>query len=205
MLKKSLFYIIMLTSSSCFNGGNNSTDPLQWDSKQIDKWFEKGEWLQGWQVKPDMSINRKTFTVSYFKNKERWDKAFAFLKNTDLSKLEAKRYDIDGENLYAQVSDYFTKNEENASYEAHRKHIDLQYIIEGKELIGLASLTNRKDILVPYDTTNDVEIMTVTGGKSLRATPANFFIFFPEDAHSPGLKDGESSHVRKIVVKVKID
>lgn len=205
MLKKLLFYIMVLTSFSGFIGCRNSTDPSQWSSKQIDKWFEKGEWLNGWQVMPDKSVNRKAFAVSYFKNKGKWDKAFTFLKETNLSNLEIKRYDIDGENVYAMVSDYLSKNEEDARYEAHRKYIDIQYVIDGKELIGNAPLTRKKDILVAYDTTKDVEFMTVTQGTNSRATPANFFIFFPEDAHRPGLKDGENSHVRKIVMKLSID
>ena len=47
----------------------------------------KHEWLNGWNVTPDASINKKEFAVYYFKNKERWDKAFAFLKDNDLTKL----------------------------------------------------------------------------------------------------------------------
>ncbi|MFA5820146.1 MAG: YhcH/YjgK/YiaL family protein, partial [Bacteroidales bacterium] len=38
-----------------------------------------------------------------------------------------------------------------------------------------------------------------------KATPDKFFIFFPSDAHRPGLKVGENSQVRKVVVKVKVD
>ena len=57
-------------------------------------------------IAPDASINKREFAVSYFKNKERWEKAFKFLKNSDLSKLEPKRYDIDGDNLYATISEY---------------------------------------------------------------------------------------------------
>ncbi|MFH1965312.1 MAG: YhcH/YjgK/YiaL family protein [Acidobacteriota bacterium] len=30
-------------------------------------------------------------------------------------------------------------------------------------------------------------------------------MFFPEDAHRPGLKDVENTPVRKVVVKVRID
>ncbi|MDP3002723.1 MAG: YhcH/YjgK/YiaL family protein, partial [Bacteroidales bacterium] len=137
--------------------------------------------------------------------KERWDKAFTFLKNSDLSKLEIKRYDIDGDNLYAPVSEYLTKNEEDARYEAHQKYIDIQYIISGVEQMGIAPMSQKKDVLVPYDATKDVEFMTVNQGVNYKATPDKFFIFFPSDAHRPGLKVGENSQVRKVVVKVKVD
>lgn len=196
---------MVLTSFLGFIGCKSSTDPSQWSSNQIDKWFKKGEWLNGWHVLPDPSINKKVFAVSYFKNKERWDKAFIFLKSNDLSKLEVKKYDIDGDNVYAPVSEYVTKTDENPSYEVHRKYIDIQYIINGKEIIGHAPLAMKKDILVPYDEPKDYELMTVSKGVSLKAAPDRFFIFFPDDAHSPGLKDELNSQVRKVVVKVKVD
>lgn len=188
-----------------FLGCKNSSDPSTWDDKQIDKWFEKGEWLNGWAVKPDATINRKAFAISYFKQKERWDKAFTFLKESDLSNLELKRYDIDGNNLYAPISEYVSKNEEDARFEAHRKYIDIQYVISGKELIGVAPVSQQRDILEPYNEEKDIMFMTVGFAEHYPASPDRFFIFFPEDLHRPGLKDRENSPVRKAVVKVKID
>jgi YhcH/YjgK/YiaL family protein len=203
---KNLFLKIMVLSSFLgIFGCKSSTDPANWNSKKIDKWFEKGEWLNGWTVTPDLSINRKEFAVSYSKNKERWDKAFAFLKNSDLSKLEIKRYDIDGDNLYAPVSEYLTKNEEDARFEAHKKYIDIQYVISGVEQIGITPMSMKNEILVAYDETKDVEFLTVTRADNYKATPDRFFIFFPSDAHCPGLKIDENTQVRKVVVKVKVD
>ena len=190
---------------AALSGCSGNSDPSAWSAQKIDTWFEKGDWLNGWQVKPDQSVNRKAFAISYFKNRERWDKAFIFLKSNDLTGLELKRYDIDGDNLYAPVSEYLTKNEEAARYEAHQKYIDIQYVVSGKELIGVAPVSQKKDVLEAYDPTKDIEFLTVTGGENLLALPDRFFIFFPEDAHRPGLKDGANSPVRKVVVKVKID
>lgn len=185
--------------------GCKKSDPSTWSSSKVDKWFEKGEWLNGWQVKPDSSINRREFAISYFKQKERWDKAFTFLKVNDLTKLELKRYDIDGDNVYASISEYQTKDDTVARYEAHRNYIDIQYIISGKELIGIAPLGDVKEILVPYDATKDIEFMSVNQIRNVSATPDRFFIFFPGDVHRPGLKEDVNSPVRKVVVKVKID
>lgn len=186
-------------------GCKNSSDPLTWSSKQINKWFQKKDWLNGWNIIPDSSINGNEFAVSYFKYKERWDKAFAFLKNTDLSKLEIKRHDIDGDNLYASVMEYVTKNEEDAKFEAHKQYIDIQYVINGIEEMGVAPLSSLKEVTIPYDTSKDVGFMTIKDGKFYNATPDRFFIFFPSDIHRPGLKVGQNSQLRKIVVKVKVD
>jgi len=200
-MKKLIVKIMVLTSFLSFFGCGTSSDPATWSNEKTDIWFEKGEWLGGWAVTPDASINRKEFAVSYFKNQERWDKAFEFLKNSNLSTLEIMRYDIDGDNLF----EYITKNEEDASFEAHKKYIDIQYVITGKELIGVAPIALKDETLEEYDATGDIEFMTVSSSVDHAATPDRFFIFFPGDAHRPGLKDGDNDKVRKIVVKVKVD
>ncbi|MFH0842814.1 MAG: YhcH/YjgK/YiaL family protein [Bacteroidota bacterium] len=187
------------------SGCKSTTDPSAWSSKEIDKWFEKGEWLGGWNIEPDVSINRKEFTISYFRHKERWDKAFAFLRNNDLTKLEVKRYDISGSEVYAPVSEYMTKNEEDARYESHVRYADIQYVISGKELIGIAPQSEMKQMLEPYNEANDIMFMTVNSISNHNTAPERFFIFFPGDLHRPGLRDGESVAVRKIVVKVRLD
>ena len=186
-------------------GSKSSSDPTTWSNKKIDLWFAKNEWKGGWSVMADASINKREFAVSYFKNKERWEKAFNFLKNNDLSKIELKRYDIDGDNLFATVSEYVSKNEDVAKFEAHRKYIDLQYVISGKEVMNIAPLSSIKEVNTPYDDKKDIEFVTVSKVVNYKASPSNFFIFFPTDVHRPGLKDGENSTVRKVVLKVKVD
>lgn len=203
---KNLFLKIMVVASFLsFIGCKSSSYSEKWSNAKIDKWFEKGEWLNGWKVLPDKSINRKEFAAAYFKNKERWDKAFTFLKNNDLSKLPVRRNEIDGDNVYALVQDYLSKNEEAANFEAHRKYVDIQYVINGVEMMEITPLTMKKAEVTPFNVASDIEYMTVTQKTSIKATPERFFMFFPSDAHRPGMKAGENSRVRKIVIKVKLD
>jgi biofilm protein TabA len=204
-MKKLIAVIMVVISFLGLTGSKSPTDPTTWSNKKIDAWFAKNEWSCGWQIKPDASINKREFAVSYFKNKERWEKAFKFLKDSDLTGLAVKRYDIDGDNLYATVSEYTSKNEETANFEAHRKYIDIQYVISGKELINVAPLTSVKEVVTPYDSAKDIEFLTVIKVVDYKASPSNFFIFFPGDVHRPGLKDGVNSPVRKVVIKVKVD
>jgi YhcH/YjgK/YiaL family protein len=203
---KNLFFKIMaVTTFLGILSFRSSTDPAKWSNRKVNKWFDKGEWLNGWQVKPDPSINRREFAISYFKHKERWDKAFIFLKGNDLKKIEVKRYELDGTNVYAPVSEYMSKNPEEVRYEAHKKYIDIQYVASGNELIGIAPISDKKDVLEQYNDIKDVMYVSVTKEVNFKATPDRFFIFFPDDLHKPGLKDGESTMVRKVVVKVKVD
>src|SRR5664279_1519656 len=204
-MKKLTVTIMVLISFLGLIGSKSASDPTTWSSKQIDKWFAKGEWSEGWTVTPDASINKRELAISCFKNKERWAKAFKFLKGNDLTKLELKRYDIDGDNLFATVSEYQSKNEESAKFEAHRKYIDIQYVISGKEIMNIAPIKSVKEVLNPYDASKDIEFVTVNNIANYKASPSNYFIFFPTDAHRPGLKDGANSPVRKVVIKVKVE
>ena len=204
-MKKVIIITMVVVSFLGITGSKNASDPTTWSNKKIDEWFAKKEWSQGWTVIPDASINKREFAISFFKNKERWEKAFKFFVNNDLAKLETKRYDIDGDNLYATVSEYLSKNEETTNFEAHRNYIDIQYVITGKEIMNIAPLNTAKEVVTPYDNKKDIEFMKVEKTVKYVATPSNFFIFFPVDAHRPGLKDGVSSPVRKIVIKVKVN
>jgi len=158
-------------------------DPSYWKASEIDSWFEKVEWLEGLTVAPDNSINRKAFAVSYFRDPDKWRKSFDFLRKSIQGDIEFRKYDIDGDKVYAIVSRYPAKNEEECRYEAHRKYIDIQYVFKGRELIGHADVKSKKDILTPYDPGKDIEFMTVHEGKNLTASQDSFFIFFPEDLH----------------------
>ncbi len=203
-MKKLIAIIMVIAGITGINGC--TSDPSQWSEEKINSWFEKGEWLNGWQVKPDASVNRREFAVSYYKDSEKWDKAFAFLRAHNLKDMEIKRYDILGDTVYAPVSEYTSKREEEGKFEVHRKYIDIQYVINGEEKIGVAPLSNRKETVVPYDESKDIEFMTVTDSTYHKATPENFFIFFPSEIHKPGIRLTEDSTlVRKIVVKVKVD
>jgi YhcH/YjgK/YiaL family protein len=186
-------------------GCSGTGDPSTWSSEKTDKWFDKGDWHKGWSVTPDKSIDRKALALAYYKNSERWKKAFAFLNDNDLKKIELKRYDIDGDNLFVTLSEYNTKNPEDARYEAHRKYIDIQYVVTGGEEIGIAPVTFQDSVLQEYNPTKDIEFLSIMDGKNSKADPASFFIFFPSDAHMPGLKEGVNAPVRKAVVKIRID
>lgn len=205
MIRK--FYISFIMTALFFGlfSCKENNNPGTWSEKKLDKWFAKGEWSDGWNVQPDNSIDKRALAVNYFKNKERWDKAFSFLKNSNLSTLETGRHNIDGDNLYASISEYLTKNESEARFEAHRKYIDIQYVVSGKEIMQIAPLALRDTVFQEYDETKDIEFFSVKEHKSLTATPEKFFIFFPSDAHRPRLKTETADTVRKVVIKLKID
>ena len=130
---------------------------------------------------------------------ERISKSFEYIEATDLKTLPAGKYTIDGENIFALISEYKTKLESEGKLEAHRKYIDVQYVISGEEQMGYVPL-NGQQILEPYKEEND--IVFFTGEKSFTKVSAGMFaIFFPEDVHMPGIFVEKRSTVKKLVIK----
>lgn len=125
----------------------------------------------------------------------------AFLRDTDFSKLADGRYELDGDRVVASISGYETKTE-NDRPEAHRAYADLQYLISGTELVGVAPLAdmefeveaNREGDIWFYR--GDTEKLTLTGDR--------FLVLFPQDAHAPCIAAGQPKTVRKCVVKIRV-
>lgn len=139
----------------------------------------------------------------YFSLGERISKAFKYLQTTDFSNLEEGRYDIDGDNVYALVSIYNTKPLSSTKWEAHKKYIDIQYVVSGKEKMGVTS----SDKVIPieeYSENNDCTIYKGEGNY-IYLDEENFALFFPSDIHMPGISVNLPKEVKKVVVKVKID
>ena len=181
-----------------------SPHPSEWSDQKINEWFDSGEYLNGLQIIPDPSIDRRSFAVHYHDHKEIWDNAFAFLKNVDLANATVGRIELGGE-MFAMVQEYFPRNRDSALLEVHQKYIDIQYLVSGIELIDLAPF-EKMTVTEPYDSDNDIAFGVVAEYSELPASPESFFIFFPTDAHRPSLKTSvsDSVSIRKVVVKVPV-
>lgn len=125
-----------------------------------------------------------------------------WLKSNNLANIEDGKYFIDGENLYANVQTYETKDE--APYEAHRKYADIQYMIKGIEKIGVCDYKNCSTI-EEYNEEKDIEFLKCNKDESHQVlNEGDFLILYPQDAHQPSLKFNRNQKVKKIVVKVLI-
>lgn len=179
----------------------NTLQDTSWTKAKAAKWFNSKTWLNGLKLKPHPSIDQLEFAKQYAGNKSRWDKAFAYLKATDLATIKAGHYQIEGEDVYANVTEAPSKDFDKTQYEAHQQYTDIHMMISGKEKIGVAQVS-AATVKTPYDNTKDIGFYNVEG-KIYVADPNTFFIFFPGNAHRPGIKvDGENV-VRKIVIKIK--
>jgi YhcH/YjgK/YiaL family protein len=130
----------------------------------------------------------------------RFEKAFEFIQTADLENLPAGKHMIEGDDIYASVSEYKTKTE--GYLEAHVKYIDIQIITRGTEQIGFFGLT---DQVVQDDYDEEKDIAFYFGDcEHLILQPGLFAIFFPKDLHKPGISVYAPVEVKKIVVKVRV-
>jgi YhcH/YjgK/YiaL family protein len=134
----------------------------------------------------------------------RFVKAFEYLAQTDFSSLAKGKYEIDGKNVFAIVNEYDTVPASGEKMEAHKKHIDVQYIVQGQELVGL-ELLQLQTPSKPYDDEADYMLFSDAPAFFMPLKQHHFAIFFPTDLHMPNLADGNSTRVKKVVVKIRID
>ncbi|WP_344973955.1 YhcH/YjgK/YiaL family protein [Compostibacter hankyongensis] len=166
-------------------------------------WFAGKSWLKGLKLTPHKSINQRVFTEQYHKNQAAWDKAFAFMRDHDLATMAPGKYPIDGEQVFATITEAPGKDKDKTQFESHRNYSDLQYVISGKEMIGVCPVSKAK-VTRPYNPAGDGANYTAKG-KYYLAEPGTFFIFSPEEAHRPGIKgDNSGTPIKKLVIKVRM-
>ena len=139
----------------------------------------------------------------YYNLSENIQKGLTWLKDADFNNISDGKYNIDEDKVFASVQTYKTKDD--AKYEAHRKYIDIQYMISGKELVGVLDIAKCKTCDA-YDENSDLEFLeTSVKDEFQNLREGEFLILYPHDAHKPSIADGEKTIVKKVVVKVAID
>jgi len=127
--------------------------------------------------------------------------ALAYLNAQDFARVAPGRYEIQGGDVFALVQEYEGKPFEEGFWETHRSFIDVQYLHAGKEKMGVAPLDSLR-VKKQYDAEKDLLVLD-GDGDFITLEPRQFTIFFPQDAHMPGLAAG-GGKIKKIVVKVRV-
>ena len=124
-----------------------------------------------------------------------------FLQTFDSSDYSVGRHDID-ENLFFFLNRYETKDEKDCVWEAHRKYLDIHYILEGQEHIAIDHI-KRQIIIEDYDADKDAVFLEGKVHTLVTMSPGDVMICYPEDSHKVGISTEERQIVKKIVLKVK--
>lgn len=129
--------------------------------------------------------------------------ALDYLASTDFRAVLLGRQELDGQRLFASLARYSTKPASDARWEAHRRYLDVQYVVDGEERIGWTPIAPELPIVEPYSAEKDL-IFFDAAGPLVELRPGRFAIFAPHDVHAPGLHvlPKEVCEVFKVVVKV---
>lgn len=129
-----------------------------------------------------------------------------YLKNTDFSKIENGKYELKEGKVFAIVQDYNSKPESEGKFEAHRKYIDIQFMVEGEEKIGIGNLDDFQEV-TEYDEEKDIVFLAPKDEAKtdlVKVVQGEYMILLPKDVHMPSLAVDSPAYVKKVVVKVLI-
>jgi YhcH/YjgK/YiaL family protein len=133
-------------------------------------------------------------------------KALHYAMETDFSKLEDGRQEIDGDNMFANLFHLTSKPVEETHPEMHKKYIDVQFWLSGEELCGVAPYEGGAVLIEEHEDQDLYFYEKVANESFIYAKKGCYAVFYPNDAHRPGVcVDGKATTYRKVVVKVKAD
>jgi len=104
------------------------------------------------------------------------------------------------------VQDYNSKPESEGKFEAHKKFVDIQFIVEGEEQIGVGNLDDFEEN-TEYDGERDIIFLTQKEGAKVefkKVIAGEYMILTPKDVHMPSIAVDSPSFVKKVVLKVII-
>lgn len=128
--------------------------------------------------------------------------ALDFLRRVDLAELPPGRYEIDGQRVFALIEQAPGRGTSGARLEVHRRHIDIQVSLDGREQIGWRALADCHAIESPYSEDRDIAFFSDRPAVWLPLSLGQFMVFFADDAHAPLAADGP---LHKVVIKLLID
>lgn len=129
--------------------------------------------------------------------------AFEHVKRLVAALPSPGRTTLNEAGLTAILSDYAPRPLEACRHEVHRRFIDIQLVLDGCEFIGCAPLEDAVDP-TPFDVEGDIAFFSSAPAGGFVMRPGVFAIFFPEDAHQPGVAHNGCTQVRKLVFKVPV-
>ncbi len=132
-------------------------------------------------------------------------KGLLYLKNTDLSTLSVGRHDIDGDTIFALVSEYATEPKKDRKPEAHQRYIDIQYLASGEEMIGCSLLSSEYEVLQDELEQKDLIFYNeVKQEVDMLLKPGVYAVLFPNDVHRPCCMVSSAARVKKVVIKIAV-
>lgn len=136
----------------------------------------------------------------YANHKNYFNKIPKFLKENDIKNVSCGRYDLK-DNCYVNIVEYETAEAVNVQLEAHKKYIDIHFIIRGSETLLYKNIELCK-LSKEYSEAEDYLFVTADNFIVVNLTENMFCVCFPDDAHKPGISSDKSIKTKKAIFKI---
>lgn len=122
-----------------------------------------------------------------------------FLAEHDLASMEEGKYELQGTDLFLNVTTAQGKTPDQAVMEAHRMMLDIQIPLSCAETYGYMPAKDMPE--ADYNADKDIiKTPGVMAESFVTCQPGMFAIFFPQDGHAPCIA---MEPIKKAIFKVK--
>lgn len=128
-----------------------------------------------------------------------FDMVFSFLR--ELKEDVKGTTVLEKDNVWANVIVVQEMPKSVKVFEAHRKFLDVHYILAGEEKFGYGNIDRLKSKR-PYNAVDDYELFEGEVN-AITLKKGDFMITFPEDAHIPDYEKTNDDKLVRVVVKVR--
>ncbi len=132
---------------------------------------------------------------------KRIDQAIKYIKCLDKNELKTGVHYV-SETFYYFVQEYDTKDRMDCKLESHRKHVDIQWIVEGEEELNVTDISGLK---LDIEYSEEADIMFWEPKRNMMRmilTPGAYVVLYPQNAYMGCISVNSPVKVKKIVGKV---
>lgn len=113
---------------------------------------------------------------------------------------------LDEDLIFINGVNYTTQPKSGGELEAHRKYIDVMYVVEGEEKFFYQPFAEVSSVTMQYDPQKECALAKIDADAAqVRFSAGHFLIFFPQDGHLAAQLWDKPSNVRKFIAKVAVD
>ena len=125
-----------------------------------------------------------------------------YVRNNDLTQVEAGRITLDGNNTFINVDDATLRTKADQVLEVHKQYIDIHFPLDGEEVVGWTpTVALKQPSIEPFNVEKDFALYAKKASTYFTVKPGQFYIMFPEDAHAPIIGSGK---LRKLIAKIRV-
>lgn len=123
-----------------------------------------------------------------------------YIEDNNLLALDPGKYSIDGDKILMNIACYDTNTPENRIWEAHKKYVDLHYVLDGCEELWIDDISNMQ--VGEIDEARDfIPLIGNSYSERVVLKTGDFCLCLPHEGHKTGVAIGEGAPIKKAIFK----